>query len=64
MRNTNLTGADGREFPIAFLLHTFTIPKGNGVQLNRRPMASTTPSLSRVTTYKVPTSLLTMTISL
>ena len=54
---------DGTEFPIAFLLHIFTETHGNGVQLNKRPMASTTPSLSGITTYKVLTSLLKMAIS-
>ena len=52
------------EFPIEFLLHTFTETKGNGVQLNRRPTASTMPSLSGITTYKALTSLLKMTINL
>ena len=50
---------NGTEFPIAFLSYTTSQkPKGNGVQLNKRPMASAIPSLSGITTYKAPTSLL------
>ena len=49
---------DGVEFPITFLSHTFTETQKNGVQLNKRPMEFTTPSLITIsiTISKVQTS--------
>ena len=55
---------NGTEFPVAFLSHTSQKPNGNGVPLNKKPMAYTMPSPSGTTTYKVLTLLLEMTINL
>ena len=49
---------DGVEFPVGHFCCTHSQRlKGNGAQLNMRPMESTTQSLSGTTTYKVLTSL-------
>ena len=52
------------EFPIAFLLHTFTETQRKWSTTEQEAYGSLlSPSLSGITTYKVPTSLLKMTIS-
>ena len=55
---------DGVEFPLVFLSCTHSQRhKGNGAQPNKRPMESSTQSLSGTTTYKVLTSLSKMIIN-
>ena len=51
------------EFPVAFLSQLSWKPNGNGVPLNRRLLAYTTPSPNGPTTYKALTSLFKMTIN-
>ena len=55
---------NGTEFPVAFLSHTFMESHGNGAPQNKRLLAYTMPSPNGITTYKVLTSLLEMTINL
>ena len=47
---------DGAEFPIAFLSHTFTETRGNGVPQNRKLMECNMPLPNGITTFKELTS--------
>ena len=47
---------NGIEFPIVFILYTFTVTQRNGAQPNRRHMEFIMPYLNGTTTFRVQTS--------